>query len=1100
MDGQRLAALLKETQIPDTQNLKAVTAELQKNYYAHPESVLALVEIIATHDDVGVRQQAAVQAARLVPKHWSNVPKDTKPAVRQHLVQTTMKEQNAACRHAESRVIAAIAALDLEDNEWPDLLPALFTLVGSNDVPQREVGSYIMFSLLETNPTTFHEHTPQVLQLFSRTIQDPQSADVRINTMMSIGAMLMMFDPEEEPQNVAALQTLIPHMVNVLKEAIDAGDDEKIGHAFEVFQSFIGYESALLGNYLKDLVQFMIDLGANTQADDDVRSQALAFLSQTVRYRRMKIQGMKDMGKQLTQKSMLIITEIDDEEDDDEIGPARSALALLDSLASELPPRQVIVPLLEAFPQFANSSDPGHKKAGILALGNVVEGAPDFIASQVQQIMPLVINLLNDSDVGVRHTALIGLSRLADDIASELTDFNEPIMTALVRNLQAAMTQDADTKAAKKNVEIIRSVCGALDSMSEGLDAEFMKKYAGELVSNIGALIGYDDYKVKVAASGAIGAIAECLAEDFTPYFQQIMHALEPYLMIKDNDDDLALRSGVLDSVGRIANAVGAEAFKPFVEPLMRSSEEGLQLDNNRLRESSFILWSSLAKVYDKNFAHFLPGVFKGLFQSLELEEEEVALELTEAEKEIAGSDEGVIIAGKRFKPKIVGVGEDTMDDDDSDDEDDMWDDIGLTPEALEKEVAIEILGDIICYACGPNEITQYLEKAVEMILPLVEHSYEGCRKAAISTLWRAYARVWQLMEEETGSSWEPGLPLKAEPSSTLVKLGEIVTTATRKLWTQESERTVVTEINRNVAATLKACGPAILSQNDFLKEAVTVVSTVITRSHPCQQDLGDEDEDQEVEGSSEYDWLVIDTGLDVVIGLAVALGPGFAELWKIFEKPILKFASSEAENLERSTGVGVIAECAANMEGAVSPYTQKLLTLLLKRLSDTDLETKSNAAYATGQLIYNSNDSNTYLSQYETILHKLEPMLQIKDARIKDNAAGCLCRMIMAHPDRVPISSVLPALVGLLPLKDDYEENTPVYQCLFKLYEAGEPTIQGLTPNLIPVFKAVLSPPVDQLDDETREIVRRTVALLHGAKPDLFSGHPEVLQLAGLA
>ncbi len=284
------------------------------------------------------------------------------------------------------------------------------------------------------------------------------------------------------------------------------------------------------------------------------------------------------------------------------------------------------------------------------------------------------------------------------------------------------------------------------------------------------------------------------------------------------------------------------------------------------------------------------------------------------------------------------------------------------------------------------------------------------------------------------------------------------------------------------------------------MTQIVTIVGTLVTRSHPCQQDLGDEDEEQEVQGTSEYDWLIIDTALDVVIGLAVALGPAFAELWKVFEKPILRFASSESENLERSTGVGVIAECAANMEAAVSPYTGKLLTLLLKRLSDTDQETKSNAAYATGQLIYNSTDSATYLPHYETILRKLEPMLQIKDARIKDNAAGCLCRMIMAHPDRVPIPEVLPALVGLLPLKEDYEENTPVYQCLFKLYEQNEPTVQALTPNLIPVFQAVLSPPEDQLDDETREIVRRTVAVLFNAKADLFSGHPEVLKLAGLA
>lgn len=1097
MDKQRLAALLQESQVPDTQNLKAVTAELQKNYYTHPESLLLLVEIVATHQDVNVRHQAAVQAARLAVKHWEKIPKEQKPAVRQHLVQATMNEQTPRARHANSRLVAAVAAIDLEDGEWPDLVPALFNLASSNELGQREVGSYIIFSLLEENPTAFADEIPKLLELFAHTLRDPQSADVRINSMMSIGAMLLMFEPLEEEESVAALQALIPSMVDVLKDAVQSGDDEKTGQAFEVFQQFLAYESALLGKYLKDLVQFMIDLAANKQAEEEVRAQALAFLAQTVRYRRMKIQGMKDMGQELTQKSLLILTEIDDDEDEDEMGPARSALALLDQLANDLPPRQVIVPLLEALPKFATSSEPGYRKAGILALGTVVEGAPDFIASQVKAIMPLAINLLNDPDVGVRHTALIGLARLADDIAEELAAFNEPIMSALVKNLQAAMAPTPDQKLAKKNIEIIRSVCGALDAMSDGLDREFMKQNAGELIGNIGALITHDDFKVKVAASGAIGAIAECLGEDFKPYFEQTMHALGAYLTIKDSEDELSLRSGVCDSVGRIATAVGAQTFQPYVVDLMRSSEEALQLDNSRLRESSFILWSSLAKVYEKEFAPFLPGVFSGLFESLKLEEEEIKLTLSEEEKGIVGTDNEVITAGKKLKIKSAEEeDEDWMDDDDDDD----YEDFGVSVAAMEKEVALEILGDVITYACGAQEITEYLEKAVESISPLAEHSYEGCRKAAIATLWRSYARVWQLMEQETGSSWEPGLPLKQTPSVTLVKLGEIVSKASLALWHEEADRSVVTEINRNVAATLKACGPAILAQDEFMKEVVTVISTIITRSHPCQQDLGDEDEEQEVEGSSEYDWLVIDTALDVVIGLAVALGPGFAELWKIFEKPIMRFAASESENIERSTGVGVIAECAANMEAAVTPYTEKLLKLLLKRLSDTDLETKSNAAYATGQLILNSTDSNIYLPHYNTILQKIEPMLQVQEARIKDNAAGCISRMTIAHPDRIPLGEVLPALVGLLPLKDDYEENSPVYECILKLYENNEPTVQQLSSKLIPVFEAVLSPPAEQLDDETREAVRKTVFLLYNANQGLFSANPNVLKLAGVA
>ncbi|KAK4655064.1 hypothetical protein QC762_405040 [Podospora pseudocomata] len=1097
MDKQTLVGLLVDSQVPDTQRVKAVTAELQQNYFKDPQSLLLLIEIVATHEDPNVRQLASVQATRLAVKHWEKVAAGQKGQVREALVQAVMREQLARARHAESRLVAAIAALDLEDGQWPDLVPSLLNLGANADVTQREIGSFIIMSVLEENPVAFADDMMKLLELFSHTLRDSASAEVRINSMMSVGAMLMLFEPLEDEESVAKLQTLIPAMVDVLKDAVTAQDDEKITNAFEVFQQFLAYESALLGNYLRDLVQFMIDLAANKQADDDVRSQAISFLVQTVRYRRMKIQGMKGMGEQLTQKSLLILTEIDDDEDEDEMSPARSALSLLDALSSDLPPRQVIVPLLDALPQMTSHAEPGFRKAGVLALGNVVEGSPDFVASQIESIMPSVIALLNDNDVGVRHTALIGLAHLADEIAEELIPFNEAIMTGLVKNLQAATAETQDQSLAKKNIEIIRSVCGALDAMSDALESDFMKQYSGELIGLIGGLINHDNHKVKIAASGALGAIAESLGSDFKPSFETIVRALAPYLQIKSSEDDLAVRSGVLDAMARMAVSVGAEAFQPYVVDIMQSSHEGLHLDNTRLRESSFILWSSLAKVYGKEFAPFLPDVFQALFNSLQLEEEEMVLKLSEEEKGIVGTDDDIIAAGKKIKIKDLEDEESFMEEDDDDDE---WDEIGVSLEALEKEVALEILGDLLTHACGPTEIAQYLEKSIEMVAPLAEHSYEGCRKCAISTLWRAYARVWQLMEQETGSSWEPGLPLKQAPTQTIVKLGEIVTKATSAIWQQEADRSVVTDINRNVAATLKTCGPAIIADNVFLTETITAVGAIITRSHPCQQDLGDDDEEQEVLGSSEYDWLVIDTALDVVIGLAIALGPDFNELWKIFEKPILKFAGSEAENIERSTGVGVIAECAANMGETVTPYTEKLLKLLLKRLSDTDQETKSNAAYAVGQLIFSSTASNIYLPHYQTILQKLEPMLQIPEARIKDNAAGCLCRMIMAHADQVPLPHVLPALVGLLPLKEDFEENTPVYQCISKLFELNEPTIQGLAPQLIPVFEAVLSPPADQLDDETREIVRHIVQGLFKLNQGLFNNHPTVLQLAGLA
>lgn len=273
-----------------------------------------------------------------------------------------------------------------------------------------------------------------------------------------------------------------------------------------------------------------------------------------------------------------------------------------------------------------------------------------------------------------------------------------------------------------------------------------------------------------------------------------------------------------------------------------------------------------------------------------------------------------------------------------------------------------------------------------------------------------------------------------------------------------------------------------------MFERTVSIITSIITKTHPCQIDMGDDEVDEDLE-SSEYDWLLIDTALDVIIALSAALGEQFGELWKIYQKPVMKFASSET-NYERSTAIGVIAECTANMGAGVTPFTSTLMKLLLHRLSDEDAETKSNAAYATGLLIFNSTDSASYLPSFGTILTKLEPLLHTQHARTLDNAAGCVSRMIMSHQDQMPVSDVMPVLVNLLPLTEDYEENQPIYQCIIGLLQQQEGTVMSLLPKLMPIFASVLGEPAEQLDLETRTKMVEMVKAVASKHPELVKPH----------
>ncbi|KZF21078.1 karyopherin Kap123 [Xylona heveae TC161] len=1110
MDQHQFLQLLESVLAPDTERVKAATASLRKNYYTSPASLTLLLQILTSHENSQLRQLAAVEARSLVPKHWAALPADQKPQIRTQLLQSTLHEDSSLVRHSSARVVSEIAKIDLDDGEWADLPTFLQQAATSQQAREREVGVYILFTLLESLGDAFVDKLSDLFVLFAKTLRDPESADVRVNTMLALSKIAMLIDTSEDKQSVQHFQELLPSMVAVLKEAVDAGDEDRTMQAFEVFQTLLGCDATLMAAHFKDLVQFMIDLAAQKDLVDESRSQAISFLMQCVKYRKLKVQAMR-IGEQLTIKSLEIATELsDDVDEDDEVSPARSALGLLDIMASQLPPSQVVVPLLNALGPYLTSSDPDHRRAGLLSLGMCVEGAPDFFATQLHEILPMVLRLLQDPEIKVRHSALHALARLADDLAEDMGKEHAKLIPAVMFNLDAAV-KAAQTDSSDKVLDIIKGSCNAIDSVIEGVEKEHVSTYLPEMVPRVAQLLSHPDYKVKASAAGALGSIAAAAEEAFVPFFDQTMNALSEYVMIKDDDEQLDLRGTVCDAMSNIASAVGPVKFQPYVSPLMQASEEALHLGHPRLRETSYMLWSTMSKVYEENFTPFLDGVVKGLFECLEQDETDLEVELGEEAQDLLGQE--ITVAGKKVKVAAaegssgkatlsrVGMeeeveGDDEIDDVDEEEEDeDAWDDLtAVTAVALEKEIAVEVLGDVLTHTRG--NFLPYLEKTIENVIGLVEHNYEGVRRAAISTVWRAYACLWGMQEGEGMQKWKPGLPLQVKPTDDLQKLGGLAMTATLALWQDEIDRATVTDINRNLAATLKLCGPAIINDPNVIQQISENLILTITKQHPCQQDLGDDEDMEGLDESSEYDWLLIDTALDVVIGLAAALGNTFGELWKLFETTIKKYASSP-EALERSTAVGVIAECIQHMGEAVTPYTTHLLQLLLHRLSDEDLETKSNAAFAIGLLAEKSNNDQEILKNYNAILAKLEPLLHTQQARLLDNSAGCVSRMIMKHKEAVPVADVLPALVNLLPLKEDFEENEPIFRMIILFYQNGDAVIQGLTQQLLPVFAQVVSPPEEQLTEEIRSQLTELIKYLHKQQPALIDSNQVLAAVA---
>jgi importin-4 len=507
MDQHRFLEQLQIVLDPSKGNVKSATGVLQKEFYKQPESLAFLIQLIISHDSSSLKQLAAVEARQLVTKHWTKIPVDQRPHARTQLLQSTLAESDAKVRHAAARLISAIAKIDLNDGEWTDLPSFLQQAATSSKKEERVVGTYILFSILETMGDGFSERFRDLFVLFGNTIRDPESPEVRINTMLALSKMATVIDEEDDQASVKAFQGLFSSMVGVLKDTIDSGEEDRIMQAFEVFQTLLGCDYQLMSKHFQDLVLFMNQIAMNTNLAEDTRTQAISFLMQAVQYRRLRIQGMK-IGEQLVMSMLQIVTELGESSaDEDDITPARSALSLIDSMAQQLPSSQVIVPLLNALPQFSEHADPDYRRAGILALGMCVEGAPDFIGTQVEDLSPLVLRLLDDSKVKVRQAALQSVARLADDVPQDLGKQHEKLLPMLFKNLTAAM-QAYQGETEGPNLEIMKASCSAIGAVVDGMEKEDTSPYVEQLAPLLLKLFQHPDFKIKALAASALGSLA----------------------------------------------------------------------------------------------------------------------------------------------------------------------------------------------------------------------------------------------------------------------------------------------------------------------------------------------------------------------------------------------------------------------------------------------------------------------------------------------------------------------------------------------------------------------------------------------------------------
>ncbi|KAJ2801227.1 hypothetical protein H4R20_003759 [Coemansia guatemalensis] len=195
----------------------------------------------------------------------------------------------------------------------------------------------------------------------------------------------------------------------------------------------------------------------------------------------------------------------------------------------------------------------------------------------------------------------------------------------------------------------------------------------------------------------------------------------------------------------------------------------------------------------------------------------------------------------------------------------------------------------------------------------------------------------------------------------------------------------------------------------------------------------------------AELDSLLICAAADCVAEFADVFGDAFEPIMDTFLPHIAGYAKPAVAVSERAMAVGCLAEISKNMGPGITKYAEcagnqpcpcpELFPVFMRALQDEHAELRSNAAFGVGAFIESATvDASAY---FNDVLKALYPLFGIdgNPNNVKDNAAGCVARLILENADAVPLADVLPVWISALPIRGDHLEDIPVYDAICHLF-----------------------------------------------------------------
>jgi len=731
------------------------------------------------------------------------------------------------------------------------------------------------------------------------------------------------------------------------------------------------------------------------------------------------------------------------EEEDPEDTNCEIGEETLDRLSLALGGKVLVPELFKMIPNLFASEDWRQRYAALMAISIVGEGSAKVISEILPNIIKLILHGLSDGHPRVRWAACNTIGQMATDFAEYefQQSFHKEILPALV-----SVMDDKD------NARVQAHAASAVINFCEHCSPELLEPFLDGLLSKLLVLLHQGNKIVQEQAVTAIAAIADCIQDQFTKYYDTFMPFLKSVLSNATSKDYRILRGKAMECISLIGVAVGKEKFGADAKEVM----EQLMATQGKLEEDdpqkAFVLqaWARFCKCLGPHFVPFLPYIMPPLLASAKLQPD---LKVTDEEC----SDE----EGWEYLP----VGDKKS--------------VGIKTSILEeKATACNML---YCYAEELKEgFFQFVEPVASIVIPLMKFYYhDNVRSAAVST-------VPCLL-----TSLSLALP---NDRTMLFELWGRIFPVLLEAMVAEIENEILLGMIEALQNCVEIVGENCLNPNQ-LEDTVKAVKSLLGESFQRRKQRLEEADDQDFDPEEEERLGEENEKEEDILSM---IGDLVGKLTKTHKERILPLfqqyllaeflvlVGEGATSTDRHVGLCVFDDIAEFLETSALGLYQHFLPPMLNNLADPHSAVRQAAVYGIGVCSQFGGDLvKPFVPQ---VLATLDQVIADPSARSEENvyatenAISAIAKICRFHAPSISLPIFLPRWLSFLPVTEDKIESKVTYSHLCYFIENLE--TRGLLLNglenlgkVLSIFGTILE--TNLIDDTLTQRIRQILQFL---------------------